>query len=185
MKLTELTGKTALKAIEDMLDEQRLRIHALELKVKSLEKVKKEKPMTKTFDDYVSEWKTLYYWVDIEKELAKMDGWLRLHPERKKTPRFCVNWLNKNCGEKPFEQPKNKPVHPSHEVSKPVAERKIVREVDVEHEKKVALWKSLPEEEQKRRMSIAKDHYKNNQFFQMSSEDVKKKLLTGKVLEAL
>ncbi len=166
MKLTELTGKTALKAIEDMFDEYRGQIHTLrlqvdklELKVKSLEKVKKEKPMTKTFDDYVSEWKTLYYWVDIEKELAKMDGWLRLHPERKKTPRFCVNWLNKNCGEKPFEQPRAKPVHPSHAVAKPE-----VKEVDTEWQRKAAIWDGLSREEKERRLKEARDSFTNQAF---------------------
>jgi len=159
MKLTELSGKIALKAIEDMLDEQRLRIHTLELKIKSLEKVKREKPAAKSFEEYVSEWKKLYYWVDIEKELAKMDGWLRLHPERKKTPRFCVNWLNKNCGEKPFDQPKSKPLHPSHA---PTPKKEVV--VDEDWNRKVYVWEALSDEEKKKRIDEARRSFGNPAF---------------------
>lgn len=36
-----------------------------------------------------------YSHINIDHELGKMDAWLALHPGRKKTPRFVLNWLNK------------------------------------------------------------------------------------------
>lgn len=193
MKLTELTGKNALLEIERQLDAMRLRIHALEQK--------QNKPaVVKSYLQGFEE-----FWQAYPKKRGKGYAervWSKLRPDRElldkildsiKAARRSEEW-QKDCGQfiphpsswlnaKGWENeyksftPSPKPVV--------VAERKIVREVDTEHEKKVALWKSLPEEEQKRRMGIAKDHYKNNQFFQMSSDDVKRKLLTGKVLETL
>ncbi len=45
-----------------------------------------------------------YNHINIEHELGKMDTWLSLHPGRKKTPKFVLNWLNKI--EKPiFSEP--------------------------------------------------------------------------------
>ena len=42
-----------------------------------------------------------YKHIDVEHELAKMDGWLSTHPGRKKTRAFIVSWLNRI--EKPIE----------------------------------------------------------------------------------
>jgi hypothetical protein len=56
-----------------------------------------EKKQTPDDDDasFIAELKALYSWVDMEKELVKMRGWLRVNPGRKLTRRFAVNWLNK------------------------------------------------------------------------------------------
>ena len=37
-----------------------------------------------------------YKGIDIDSELAKMDAWLLARPNREKTERFIVNWLNKS-----------------------------------------------------------------------------------------
>ena len=42
-----------------------------------------------------------YKHIDLDTELLKMDTWLKIHPGRKKTPRFVLNWLNKI--EKPID----------------------------------------------------------------------------------
>ena len=44
--------------------------------------------------------------IDIERELSKMDAWLMARPDRKKTRKFVVNWLNKQ--ERPFAGKTNK-----------------------------------------------------------------------------
>lgn len=36
-----------------------------------------------------------YSHIDIPSELGKMDAWLSLHPGRKKSRPFVLNWLNK------------------------------------------------------------------------------------------
>jgi len=37
----------------------------------------------------------LYKHIDIDRELLKMQGWIKDHPGRKLTPTFIKNWLNK------------------------------------------------------------------------------------------
>lgn len=61
------------------------------------EKKKSEKIPQLSDDDFLKTLKTnpAYKGVDLENELAKMDAWLLTHPDRKKTRRFIVNWLNK------------------------------------------------------------------------------------------
>ncbi len=44
---------------------------------------------------FLEELKTKYYWIDFNQTMIKIDGWLSVHPERKKTRRFIINWLNK------------------------------------------------------------------------------------------
>lgn len=48
-------------------------------------------------EDFINTLKTkeVYRGIDIDRELDKMDTWLLVHPGRKKTKRFIVNWLNK------------------------------------------------------------------------------------------
>lgn len=36
-----------------------------------------------------------YIGVDIDQELGKMDAWLSTRPQKKKTRRFIINWLNR------------------------------------------------------------------------------------------
>lgn len=153
MKLTDLKGVDALAFIQKKFDEYEARIAKLEAK----KQIKKQ--INKSFEDYKKEWKQIYHWVDVDRELSKMDGWLKLHPERKKTPRFCVNWFNKYFGEKPLDKPKDKPIHPSQ-----VTYKKKEIEPDLEWDKKVAMFKLLPEEEQKNRLEKAKASFKNQLF---------------------
>jgi hypothetical protein len=68
-----------------------------------------EKPVTNPPPlDFLKTLKTnsAYKHINIENELAKMDGWLLVHKGRQKTQRFIVNWLNKI--DKPFEIEKPK-----------------------------------------------------------------------------
>jgi hypothetical protein len=44
---------------------------------------------------FFAELKNLYTWVDLDKELIKMRGWLLSNPGRKLTRRFAVKWLNR------------------------------------------------------------------------------------------
>jgi len=65
----------------------------------SLSTKEKELPLffkNKSTDlDFISALKSNYKWLDIDKEVAKMKGWLLVHPERKLTRQFAINWLNK------------------------------------------------------------------------------------------
>lgn len=36
-----------------------------------------------------------YSHIDLDVELGKMDAWISLHPSRRKTRRFILNWLSK------------------------------------------------------------------------------------------
>lgn len=70
------------------------------------EKIKEEKKIEKSSlsdQDFIQSLKTnkAYQHISIDHELGKMDAWLSVHPQRKKTRRFVVNWLNKI--EKPME----------------------------------------------------------------------------------
>ena len=56
-----------------------------------------------------------YSHININNELSKMDAWLLTHPDRKKTQRFVVNWLNRI--DKPVVTPKRQ--------EKPIKQEKI------------------------------------------------------------
>ena len=58
---------------------------------------KEEDKEKKPPQDFITTLKTnlAYKHIDIDNELAKMDVWLLVHKDRKKTQRFVVNWLNK------------------------------------------------------------------------------------------
>lgn len=43
-----------------------------------------------------------YTGIDLHRELAKMDAWLTANPQRKKTRRFVVNWLNRAATDRPL-----------------------------------------------------------------------------------
>jgi hypothetical protein len=47
--------------------------------------------------EFINSLKTneVYKGIDIDRELGKMDVWLKQHPGRKKTPRFVIKWLNR------------------------------------------------------------------------------------------
>ena len=193
MKLTELkTRELILTNIEKEFDDLRSRIHNLEQKL--LAKTVTVKGYLQGFEEF---------WQAYPKKRGKgyaEKSWSKIRPDpmllntildsikaakrseewQKDGGQFIPHpssWLNAKGWENEYKSFTPAP--------KPVVEKRIVREVDNEHEKKVALWKCLPEEEQKIRLAAAKQHYKNNQFFEMSSEDVKKKMITGKVLETL
>ena len=58
--------------------------------------------------EFINQLKTnhAFHHIDIERELSKMDAWLMARPDRKKTRKFVVNWLNKQ--ERPFAGKSNK-----------------------------------------------------------------------------
>jgi hypothetical protein len=46
-------------------------------------------------DEFWKEMQVHYPYINIEVESRKMDAWLFANPDRKKTRKFCINWLNK------------------------------------------------------------------------------------------
>jgi phage replication O-like protein O len=73
------------------------------------ENIQKKKATSLSDEEWYSSLKTnpAYQNIDIDRELAKMDAWLSTKPQKKKTKRFIVNWLNRV--EKPFNQPPTDP----------------------------------------------------------------------------
>ena len=65
---------------------------------------KTTKPATLSDEEFIASLKTnkAYSHVNIDIELGKMDSWLLLNPNRKKTRRFILNWINKV--EKPLDK---------------------------------------------------------------------------------
>jgi hypothetical protein len=59
-----------------------------------------------TDEEFLLSLKEKFTWVDFDSVMVKMDAWLLAHPERHKTRKFIVNWLNKI--EKPMETAKSK-----------------------------------------------------------------------------
>ena len=61
-----------------------------------------KRPLDKlTDDEFLLSLKEKFTWIDFDQVMVKMDAWLLAHPDRKKTRRFIVNWLNKI--EKPIQ----------------------------------------------------------------------------------
>ncbi len=58
---------------------------------------RKSKKSPLSDEDFIKTLKTkeVYKGVDIDRELGKMDAWLLIHPDRKKTRPFILRWLNK------------------------------------------------------------------------------------------
>ncbi len=54
-------------------------------------------PANQTDDEFLASLlkNPAYQGIDIQRELSKMDAWLSVRPEKKKTRRFIVNWLNR------------------------------------------------------------------------------------------
>ena len=57
---------------------------------------------TRTTEEFVEDLKRIYDYIDIDTELKRIDAWLLNHPDRKKTRRFVINWLNRV--EKPMQK---------------------------------------------------------------------------------
>jgi hypothetical protein len=53
--------------------------------------------------DFWAEMREIYTWLDVDRERAKMQAWLKLHPGRTLTKRFAVNWMNKEEAGCPVE----------------------------------------------------------------------------------
>jgi hypothetical protein len=62
----------------------------------------KESKDTRTTEEFVSDLKKIYDYIDVDTELKRIDAWLLTHPDRKKTRRFVTNWLNRI--EKPMQK---------------------------------------------------------------------------------
>jgi phage replication O-like protein O len=60
-----------------------------------------QKKVSLTDEQFLSSLKEKFTWIDFDAVMVRMDAWLLAHPDRKKTRRFIVNWLNKI--EKPME----------------------------------------------------------------------------------
>ena len=46
-------------------------------------------------DEFLKFLKEKFTWIDLEREIIKIDAWILAHPGRQKTRRFIVNWLSK------------------------------------------------------------------------------------------
>lgn len=55
----------------------------------------KYKPARLSEAEFLVMLKTLYPGLDLDWELKKMDRWLLVHPDKRKTQQFIINWLNK------------------------------------------------------------------------------------------
>ena len=51
--------------------------------------------------EWIESLKAIYAWVDIPSEILKIDSWISVNPQRQKTRRFIINWLNRI--EKPMD----------------------------------------------------------------------------------
>lgn len=193
MKLTELTGKTALAEIERQIDDLRLRIHELEQKKVKTSEVK---PYLFGFEEF---WQSYpkkrgkgyaeRCWAKIKPDKELLDKMLSSIKDAKRCEEWKKDggafiphpssWLNAKGWESEY-----KPM-PTVQQPKPEPRKVVTREVDLEVEKKLAIFKNLPEEEQKRRQKEARDFYRNNWVFENSSEATQKIFLKNKILENL
>jgi hypothetical protein len=89
-------------------------------------------------DDFWKEMQVHYPYINVEIESRKMDAWLFANPDRKKTRKFCLNWLNKI--EPPLLSAKN-PVATA--LVEPVGWKEIV-EADYP-ESNLTTWAALPD----------------------------------------
>ena len=46
-------------------------------------------------DAWIDSLKSSYHWLDVPTELSKMESWLEVNPQRQRTRRFIINWLNR------------------------------------------------------------------------------------------
>ena len=94
-----------------------------EEKEEEKEKKKRKRPPA-TDEEFLDTLRKIYTWVNIDAELAKMDGWIMAHPGRTKGRRFIVNWLNKN--DKPIKIAVVKPrVAPAYPPPSPEEQKKV------------------------------------------------------------
>jgi hypothetical protein len=56
-------------------------------------------------EEFISDLKKIYDYIDIDVELKRIDAWLLTHQDRKKTRCFVTNWLNRI--EKPMPKQKS------------------------------------------------------------------------------
>lgn len=54
-----------------------------------------KRPLKLSDEDFFKSLKEKFTWVDFESTMVKIDAWFLAHPDRKKTRRFIVAWLNK------------------------------------------------------------------------------------------
>lgn len=52
-------------------------------------------------EDFLLEIKKIYYWVDVDKELLKMDAYKLTHPKWNKSRRSITSWLNRQRSDQP------------------------------------------------------------------------------------
>ena len=77
----------------------------------------KSKKQIPNLDSIIKELELIYDYINIRKEVKKMQAWLLANPGRSLTKKFMVNWLNKYSGDEPIKadkpaaivQPKIKP----------------------------------------------------------------------------
>jgi uncharacterized protein YdaU (DUF1376 family) len=71
--------------------------NVLDEKKNSAAPAKPKRPRTNNIpdEDWIESLKLTYHWVDIDNEMRKIDAWVSVNPQRQKTRRFIINWLNR------------------------------------------------------------------------------------------
>jgi len=72
-----------------------LPIKNYELPIKNEKKKRVPRTPLSTDSEWIASLSSLYPHVNVDQELRKMDAWLSLRPERKKTRSFIIKWLNR------------------------------------------------------------------------------------------
>ena len=57
--------------------------------------INKKKVSNLPDEEWIAALKVQYDWIDFETEFRKIDSWLAVNPQRHKTRKFLINWLNR------------------------------------------------------------------------------------------
>lgn len=154
-------------------------LEALNTEIDNIYRILREPKVKKKIQDtgFIEELKKVYFWLDVEKELAKMDGWLLDNPHRKKSKRFILTWLNGAEDKRPVEMQESlgKVKKLANEAYKPLPAKERPRLEDDFESAVKAKWQSLTRSEKRELMLVEwkrlKDDPANEAFLKMSSND--------------
>jgi uncharacterized protein YdaU (DUF1376 family) len=57
--------------------------------------INKKKVSNLPDEEWIATLSSQYDWIDLQTQFTKMDAWLAVNPQRKKTRKFIINWLNR------------------------------------------------------------------------------------------
>lgn len=154
-------------------------LEALNQEIDNIYRILREPKVKKKVEDvgFKDELKKIYFWLDVEKELKEMDGWLLAHPRRKKTKQFIIRWLNSSDDKRPLEMQESleKVKKLANQAYKPLQTKERPKLEDDFDQSVKMKWHSLTESEKRELMLIEwkrlKDDPANDAFLKMSSND--------------